>query len=250
MALAHHHIRWCLQQAGAVAIPGADKAQNGASAVASGSGAGTATSAAQPQRQLPAPAFGSSPNLQALALDAATEPSFEPRTFQEITVVSADQPKLLSRLSEVMVRRVHAACVVLCKCHTTSLPHTCACAERRCRRTGLARFCVVASARNLRPSVGAVLYGRSTGAARVGFRAALTEWCPDMPAVWHACQGATLCLRACIRPLTRPLAHDLKCALPQCRTHAPLLFTHAACVHAARGFRHKRPTSPSSRVDP
>lgn len=59
------------------------------------------------QHRLPAPAFGSSPNLQALALDAAAEPSLEPRTFQEITVVSADQPKLLSRLSEVMVCPSH-----------------------------------------------------------------------------------------------------------------------------------------------
>lgn len=62
------------------------------------------TGSGSASHRLPAPAFGSSPNLQALALDAAAEPSLEPRTFQEITVVSADQPKLLSRLSEVMVR--------------------------------------------------------------------------------------------------------------------------------------------------
>lgn len=82
--------------AGAVTIPGsvgaAPEAMSSAqSGVASGG-------------RLPAPAFGSSPNLQALALDTSTEPSLESRTFQEITVVSADQPKLLSRLSEVMVR--------------------------------------------------------------------------------------------------------------------------------------------------
>jgi hypothetical protein len=88
-----------LQQSRAVAIPGASPPRGGASFP--GSSGAPASSA--PQR-LPAPAFGSSPNLQALALDAAAEPSMESRTFQEITVVSADQPKLLSRLSEVMVR--------------------------------------------------------------------------------------------------------------------------------------------------
>lgn len=77
-----------------VAIPAARPSSAGTFAVGSGSA----------RERLPAPAFGSSPNLQALALDAAAEPSLEPRTFQEITVVSADQPKLLSRLSEVMVR--------------------------------------------------------------------------------------------------------------------------------------------------
>eukprot|EP00892_Ulva_mutabilis_P010835 jgi/Ulvmu1/8123/UM040_0018.1 len=75
-----------------VAIPAARPSAAGTFAVGSGSA----------RERLPAPAFGSSPNLQALALDAAAEPSLEPRTFQEITVVSADQPKLLSRLSEVM----------------------------------------------------------------------------------------------------------------------------------------------------
>jgi hypothetical protein len=79
-----------------VAIPKARSSVSNAQDLLSGSGSA-------PQR-LPAPAFGSSPNLQALALDAAAEPSLEARTFQEITVVSADQPKLLSRLSEVMVR--------------------------------------------------------------------------------------------------------------------------------------------------
>jgi hypothetical protein len=80
-------------QVGGVAIPGA-RIPNV-----------TSRSPVSGQHRLPGPAFGSSPNLQALALDAAiTEPSSEPRTFQEITVVSADQPKLLSRLSEVMVR--------------------------------------------------------------------------------------------------------------------------------------------------
>ena len=85
-----------MQRSGGVAIPKARSSPNNASDVLAGSGSAPS--------KLPAPAFGSSPNLQALALDAAAEPSLEPRTFQEITVVSADQPKLLSRLSEVMVR--------------------------------------------------------------------------------------------------------------------------------------------------
>ena len=101
-----------MQDSRAVAIPGASPnthADAGGGAMPGGidsSGAAHASSAAAAaaaaQHRLPAPAFGSSPNLQALALDAASEPSTEPRTFQEITVVSADQPKLLSRLSEVM----------------------------------------------------------------------------------------------------------------------------------------------------
>lgn len=74
------------------------------------------------------PAFGSSPNLQALALEAGEraeggavgheeasnrqEP--EPITFYEITIASVDQPKLLSRLSEALgdlglnIREAHA----------------------------------------------------------------------------------------------------------------------------------------------
>lgn len=84
-------------QAGGMAIPGTSGSRQ------------PAMSGSREQQRLPAPAFGSSPNLQALALDAATtEPSPEPHTFQEITVVSADQPKLLSRLSEVMVRSPHS----------------------------------------------------------------------------------------------------------------------------------------------
>ncbi|KAI8470540.1 MAG: kinase-like domain-containing protein [Monoraphidium minutum] len=75
------------------------------------------------QRPLPKPAFGSSPNLQALALefgeradsldgngggggggggsssDAAVAPD---STFYEITIATVDQPKLLSRLSDAM----------------------------------------------------------------------------------------------------------------------------------------------------
>lgn len=88
-----------MQRAG-VAIPKARSIPTNASDILAGSGSAS--------HRLPAPAFGSSPNLQALALDASAEPSLEPRTFQEITVVSADQPKLLSRLSEVMVRSLCA----------------------------------------------------------------------------------------------------------------------------------------------
>ncbi|KAF5826901.1 kinase-like domain-containing protein [Dunaliella salina] len=89
---------------------------------------------------LPKPAFGSSPNLQALALEAAYEKeaghtggdsameennsgveaqglggcSTEAKVFYEITVASVDQPKLLSRLSEALsdlglnIREAHA----------------------------------------------------------------------------------------------------------------------------------------------
>ncbi|KAL4445365.1 hypothetical protein ABPG77_011190 [Micractinium sp. CCAP 211/92] len=62
-------------------------------------------------RPLPRPAFGSSPNLQALVLEA--EEKLEAQaggersalaaaatTFYEVTIASIDQPKLLSRLSE------------------------------------------------------------------------------------------------------------------------------------------------------
>ncbi|KAI3428796.1 hypothetical protein D9Q98_007615 [Chlorella vulgaris] len=65
-----------------------------------------------PARPLPRPAFGSSPNLQALVLEA--EEKLEAQhgsadraslaaaatTFYEVTIASIDQPKLLSRLSE------------------------------------------------------------------------------------------------------------------------------------------------------
>mmetsp|Transcript_5063 Transcript_5063/g.10998 ORF Transcript_5063/g.10998 Transcript_5063/m.10998 type:complete len:609 (-) Transcript_5063:1179-3005(-) len=73
---------------------------------------------------LPKPAFGSSPNLQALAIEAGEKLDFqdepptssdgEHMTFYEITVASADQPKLLSRLSEALsdlglnIREAHA----------------------------------------------------------------------------------------------------------------------------------------------
>eukprot|EP00200_Dunaliella_tertiolecta_P000588 CAMPEP_0202367158 /NCGR_PEP_ID=MMETSP1126-20121109/17486_1 /ASSEMBLY_ACC=CAM_ASM_000457 /TAXON_ID=3047 /ORGANISM="Dunaliella tertiolecta, Strain CCMP1320" /LENGTH=612 /DNA_ID=CAMNT_0048962361 /DNA_START=237 /DNA_END=2075 /DNA_ORIENTATION=- len=89
---------------------------------------------------LPKPAFGSSPNLQALALEAAYEKdaghaggdstmeensngmegpgsggcATEAKMFYEITVASVDQPKLLSRLSEALsdlglnIREAHA----------------------------------------------------------------------------------------------------------------------------------------------
>lgn len=68
--------------------------------------------AVRPQAQLPRPAFGSSPNLQALVLEAgermeshtAREASSAEATFYEVTIASADQPKLLSRLSEALVR--------------------------------------------------------------------------------------------------------------------------------------------------
>ena len=67
--------------------------------------------AARPRAQLPRPAFGSSPNLQALVLEAgereASQPQREPgpaEAFYEVTIASADQPKLLSRLSEALVR--------------------------------------------------------------------------------------------------------------------------------------------------
>lgn len=55
-------------------------------------------------RNLPRPAFGSSPNLQALVLEAeerleAAHPT-PVNVFYEVTIASIDQPKLLSRLSE------------------------------------------------------------------------------------------------------------------------------------------------------
>lgn len=55
-------------------------------------------------KSLPRPAFGSSPNLQALVLDAEDrqDPSLESGmyNFYEVTIASVDQAKLLSRLSE------------------------------------------------------------------------------------------------------------------------------------------------------
>ncbi|KAK9825662.1 hypothetical protein WJX81_007564 [Elliptochloris bilobata] len=60
-------------------------------------------------RSLPRPAFGSSPNLQALVLEVeerlegARSVVGSPETcFFEVTVASVDQPKLLSRLSECL----------------------------------------------------------------------------------------------------------------------------------------------------
>lgn len=73
---------------------------------------------------LPRPAFGSSPNLQALALEAGEradvveglEPTHDAdlMNFYEITIASVDQPKLLSKLSEALgdlnlnIREAHA----------------------------------------------------------------------------------------------------------------------------------------------
>ena len=78
--------------------------------------------AARARPQLPRPAFGSSPNLQALVLEAeerAEGPSRDQNlaeaAFYEVTIASADQPKLLSRLSEALVR--HEAC-----CMQTRVP--------------------------------------------------------------------------------------------------------------------------------
>jgi serine/threonine protein kinase len=56
-------------------------------------------------RPLPRPAFGSSPNLQALVLEAeerldASSTPTPANVFYEVTIASIDQPKLLSRLSE------------------------------------------------------------------------------------------------------------------------------------------------------
>eukprot|EP00775_Hariotina_reticulata_P007213 gene7213-7427_t len=70
----------------------------------------------QPIRRqpLPKPAFGSSPNLQALALEfgeradashdglLADSSNTPDSTFYEITIATVDQPKLLSRLSDAM----------------------------------------------------------------------------------------------------------------------------------------------------
>lgn len=66
--------------------------------------------AARPAHNLPRPAFGSSPNLQALVLEAGERsdsqgqegPDPQTAAFYEVTIASADQPKLLSRLSEAL----------------------------------------------------------------------------------------------------------------------------------------------------
>ena len=64
-------------------------------------------------RTLPRPAFGSSPNLQALVLEAEERleaaggdrsSAAAAATFYEVTIASIDQPRLLSRLSESLVR--------------------------------------------------------------------------------------------------------------------------------------------------
>ena len=52
---------------------------------------------------LPRPAFGSSPNLQALVLEAEAADARPEAAFYEVTIASVDQPKLLSRLSEALV---------------------------------------------------------------------------------------------------------------------------------------------------
>lgn len=65
------------------------------------------------QRPLPRPAFGSSPNLQALVLEAGERAEAQQASnvhaslsaaavFYEVTIASIDQPKLLSRLSECL----------------------------------------------------------------------------------------------------------------------------------------------------
>lgn len=60
------------------------------------------------QPALARPAFGSSPNFQALLLDqedrteATNDSRQQPAPFYEVTVASVDQPKLLSRLSEAL----------------------------------------------------------------------------------------------------------------------------------------------------
>ncbi len=87
--------------------------------------------AARARPQLPRPAFGSSPNLQALVLEAeerAEGPSRDANlaeaAFYEVTIASADQPKLLSRLSEALVRgrsRCWSECFPL-QCVSACLP--------------------------------------------------------------------------------------------------------------------------------
>ena len=57
------------------------------------------------QRGLPRPAFGSSPNSQALSQEAEEQQSKDTpdSIFFEVTIASVDQQKLLSRLSEALV---------------------------------------------------------------------------------------------------------------------------------------------------
>jgi tRNA A-37 threonylcarbamoyl transferase component Bud32 len=69
-----------------------------------------ARSASSRSRSLPRPAFGSSPNLQALMLEhedrldslRTSTDTQQVDTFYEVTIASVDQPKLLSRLSEAL----------------------------------------------------------------------------------------------------------------------------------------------------
>jgi len=67
------------------------------------------------RNSLPRPAFGSSPNLQALALEADEAESMSSTvSFFEITIAAKDQPKLLSRLTDALsacglnIREAHA----------------------------------------------------------------------------------------------------------------------------------------------
>ena len=71
-----------------------------AEAAAAGARAARPRAAAMP---LPRPAFGSSPNLQALVLEAEAADARPEASFYEVTIASVDQPKLLSRLSEALV---------------------------------------------------------------------------------------------------------------------------------------------------
>ena len=59
--------------------------------------------AARPRAPAARPAFGSSPNLQALVLEAEAADARPEAAFYEVTIASVDQPKLLSRLSEALV---------------------------------------------------------------------------------------------------------------------------------------------------
>ena len=90
--------------------------------------------AARPVSSLPRPAFGSSPNLQALVLEAGERSESAGRegplphtAFYEVTIASADQPKLLSRLSAALVRTplelAHALVPLPCSL-ATMLPGT------------------------------------------------------------------------------------------------------------------------------
>ena len=70
-------------------------------------GAGAAAAPSPARRPLARPAFGSSPNLQALVLEAeeradaaAAAAGAGAAAFYEVTIASVDQPRLLARLSE------------------------------------------------------------------------------------------------------------------------------------------------------